>query len=98
MKPVELHPEAEAEMRAAARWYHASQPGLGTRFLREVARTGKLIASHPEAWPIVTGNVRRCQVNCFPFGLLYRVEVEKVYILAVMHQKREPGYWKNRLM
>jgi len=62
MKLLELHPEADAEMRAAARWYHACQPGLGTRFLREAARTGKLIASHPEAWPIVSGTVRRCLV------------------------------------
>jgi plasmid stabilization system protein ParE len=96
MKPVELHPEADEEMRAAAHWYHVCQSGLGTRFLREVARTGTLIANHPEAWPIVSGTVRRCLVDCFPFGLLYRVETDKIFILAVMHQKREPGYWKNR--
>lgn len=85
-------------MRAAARWYYACQSGLGTRFLREIARTGKRIASHSEAWPIVSGKVCRCLVDCFPFGLLYRVEGEKVYILAVMHQKREPDYWKNRMI
>ncbi len=98
MKPVELHPEAEAEMRVAARWYHACQPGLGARFLREVAQAGKRIASHPEACPIVSGSVRRCLVDSFPFGLLYRVEGEKVYVLAVMHQKREPNYWKCRVL
>jgi len=97
VKQIELHPEAEAEMRVAARWYHACQPGLGARFLREVAQTGKRIASHPEVWPVVAGAIRCCQVEHFPFGLLYRSDTNRIYVLAVMHHKRKPGYWKNRV-
>ena len=97
MKTIELHPEADSEMRAAARWYQNCQPGLGTRFLREVGRTGQRIADYPDAWPIVANSVRRCLLEQFPFGLLYCVEAERVYVLAVMHLSREPGYWKLRV-
>ncbi len=97
MKSVELHPEADSEMRAAARWYQSCQPGLGTSFLREVGKTGKRIAGYPDAWPIVAGSVRRCLLEQFPFGLLYRIEGNRIYVLAVMHLSREPGYWKQRL-
>ena len=97
MKSVELHPEADSEMRAAARWYQSCQPGLGTSFLREVGKTGKRIAGYPDAWPIVAGSVRRCLLEQFPFGLLYRIEGNRIHVLAVMHLSREPGYWKQRL-
>lgn len=97
MKPVELHPEADSEMRAAARWYQSCQPGLGTRFLREVGNAGKRISDYPEACQILAGSVRRCLLEQFPFGILYRVEAERIYVLAVMHLSREPGYWKNRV-
>lgn len=30
-------------------------------------------------------------------GLLYRVEPERIYIVAVMHLRRRPGYWRYRL-
>jgi hypothetical protein len=30
---VELHPEARAEVRAAALWYDKQRPGLGDRFI-----------------------------------------------------------------
>jgi toxin ParE1/3/4 len=56
---------------------------------------------HPEAevesaWPILEGDVRRCLVNRFPYGVLYSVESDRVYVLALMHLHRRPGYWKDR--
>jgi len=39
---------------------------------------------------------RRSLVNRFPFGILYSVQNDQIYILAVMHLHKEPGYWKKR--
>ncbi|HIJ95074.1 MAG TPA: type II toxin-antitoxin system RelE/ParE family toxin [Desulfuromonadales bacterium] len=97
MKPIVLHPAAEAEMLAAARYYQNCQAGLGRRFLDEVSLTGKRITENPVAWPLISGSIRRCLLNRFPFGLIFRVEMERVYVLAVMHLRREPGYWCNRI-
>jgi toxin ParE1/3/4 len=36
MKPVQFHPEAEAEMIEAAGYYEAQQQDLGRRFLASV--------------------------------------------------------------
>jgi hypothetical protein len=33
----------------------------------------------------------------FPYGLLYRIEPARIYIVAVMHLHRRPGYWRSRL-
>jgi hypothetical protein len=29
--------------------------------------------------------------------VLYRVERERIYVVAVMHLHRRPGYWRPRL-
>jgi len=44
MTAVRLLPEAEEELRAAARFYDAEQPGLGRALLQEVRRALRLIA------------------------------------------------------
>jgi len=34
---LELHPEAQAELRSAALWYDERRPGLGDEFMGEVS-------------------------------------------------------------
>lgn len=97
MKPIVLHPAAEAEMRVTAGYYHNCQPGLGDQFLDEVLMAAERIKHNPAAWPEISGNIRRCLLNRFPFGLLYRMEDTRIYLLAVMHLRREPNYWRNRV-
>jgi plasmid stabilization system protein ParE len=30
-----------------------------------------------------------------PFSIIYRVETDRVLIVAVAHERRRPGYWKS---
>ena len=96
MKPVAFHPEAKAEQAAAARWYEERVPGLGAAFREEAEAAASRIAATPEAFGIVSGDIRRHRLHRFPFGMIYRVEAERVFILAVMHLHRDPTYWEHR--
>ncbi len=96
MKLVRFHPEAEAEMFDAAMWYESHQEGLGKRFLTSVQDALHRIALNPETYPNVEGDVRRCLVKVFPYGVLFRMKADVVSVMAVMHLHREPGYWKTR--
>jgi len=40
--------------------------------------------------------VRRVLVHRFPFAVLYSESDERLFILAVMHLRREPDYWTHR--
>lgn len=51
----------------------------------------------PEAYPVFDEPVRRCLLGRFPHGVLYVLLQDEVVILAIMHLKRKPGYWKQRL-
>lgn len=92
-----FHPEADAEFQEAVGYYEGCESGLGWDFALEVHAAIQRILSHPAAWPVLDGDVRRCLTNRFPFGVLYSVESDGVFILAVMHLHRNPDYWKKRV-
>jgi plasmid stabilization system protein ParE len=93
---VIFHPEVEDEFSDAVAYYEGCQPGLGIDFSRTVSATIQNIADYPDLWPRVEPEVRRCLVNRFPYGILYSIEDDGVYILAVMNLRRDPDYWKHR--
>ena len=92
----DFHPEAETELLEAIAYYESCAPGLGEDFSLEVYSTVQNILSYPHAWPIVEDDVHRCLTSRFPYGVLYSIESDGIYILAVMHLHRHPDYWKHR--
>ena len=51
---------------------------------------------HPQAYRQVEGEIRKCRVAHFPYVVIYRVRSDFIEIIAVMHPRRSPGYWKQR--
>lgn len=93
---LEFHPEALAEFRAAAEYYENQQLGLGSRFVNAVDVAVARIAEAPESWRIVEDDIRRCLTKVFPYAVLYSIEPDYILVVAVMHCRREPDYWRNR--
>src|SRR3954464_6434857 len=94
---VIFHPEAQAEMIEQARYYENKSEGLGADFLDAVEDATRRIAQSPSAGPIEHVNIRKRLVSGFPFTILYKVQSDRIYIAAVMHQHRRPGYWLKRV-
>jgi toxin ParE1/3/4 len=93
---VNFHPEALAEFRAAAKHYEQQQTGLGERFVNAVEMAVAHVAAAPESWRVIEDDIRRCLTKVFPYAVLYSIEPEYILVVAVMHCRREPGYWRNR--
>lgn len=92
-----FHPEAEREFDAARDFYDDCEFGLGRVFLDEVHGTIGRILRFPDSWPRSSHRTRRCLCNRFPYSVIYRNDKNEITIYAVAHQKRKPGYWKERL-
>ena len=90
------HREARIEADQAASFYEARQPGLDRRFLDILEDALYRISRRPHMYPKVEGDIHKCRFTRFPYGVIYRTKSETVEILAIMHLKREPGYWKAR--
>lgn len=91
-----FHPEAEVEFNKAIDYYEGIEPGLGLDFVIEVHLAIQRSVAFPKAWPVIDGEIRRALVRRFPFGILYSVDNDGIYIVAVMHLHRMPEYWKHR--
>lgn len=94
---IKFHPEAYEEMLSSARFYEKKADGLGADFLAAVEETIQRIKQFPQAGPLVRGTIRKRIVLGFPFTVLYEDQHDRIFIAAVMHQHRRPGYWKDRL-
>ena len=92
-----FHPEADTELFEAIDYYEECEAGLGCDFSIEAYSAIKNILDYPNAWPVLEDDIRRCLINRFPFGILYSIEEDDIFILAVMHLHRAPDYWKHRL-
>jgi plasmid stabilization system protein ParE len=93
---VVYHREAQDELIAQAQFYEHRQPGLGASFLAAVDSAIERIVEQSTGMAIVEEDVRRCPVARFPFDVYFRVLDEEIRILVIMHERRDPNYWKHR--
>lgn len=99
MYSVELHPDVYAELEHSRTWYEKRAVNLGIKFLNEVDQAIDAVRKDPEIWPFQDEDreIRRYLVHRFPYGLIYRISDHKIQIIAVMHLRRHPDYWRGRI-
>jgi plasmid stabilization system protein ParE len=92
-RPLVLGPIAEREIETAARWYEARELGLGPAFVAEVLHALDAIEAEPDIFPFLRRPYRRKLLDRFPYAVIYKVTAQRVYVRAVAHGRRRPGYW-----
>jgi toxin ParE1/3/4 len=97
MKPVIIHREAKAELDEAIGWYNDKQDGLGLDLQEEVEnavvrieRDSGVGASYRNT------DFRFCHVKRFPYILYYLELDDYLWVAAIAHERRRPGYWRKR--
>ncbi len=93
---VVFSPEAVLEFKEAESYYNRQVPQLGREFRAEIRAALPRIQAWPMSCPAERGDVRRLTLSRFPYKLLYSVEIDHLYIIAVAHQHRSPTYWTDR--
>lgn len=88
---------ARREFEEAVRYYESQKPDLGVDFRNEVKATLNRVVAHPQAWQSLAGDIRRCQMSRFPYGLIYESSATEVIVIAIAHLHREPGFWEQRV-
>jgi toxin ParE1/3/4 len=96
-RELEYLEEALEEAEAAARWYAERSVAAAAAFSEEMDEAESAISRLPDAWPPYDHNTRRYLLRRFPFSVVYRVEPDRILIVAVAHARRRPVYWKPRL-
>jgi toxin ParE1/3/4 len=94
---VTIHAQADAEMRVATAYYEGQRKGLGRAFRQEFAKAITRIQRTPQAWLLLDDQgTRKHRLRRFPYTIYYVELDQTIWIAAVAHQKRRPGYWSGR--
>ncbi|HAM73795.1 MAG TPA: plasmid stabilization protein [Verrucomicrobiales bacterium] len=97
MKRAVFHPEASREYLDAIEYHAAIRVELGERFDSEIQRLVDEISRDPQRFLRIHPPVQRALSPEFPYSVVYLDQPDRVWIVAVMHAKRRPGYWKKRV-
>jgi len=97
------HPEAREELRAAFNSAEDFWPGSGTAILNEADAAVTSILDAPEQWAVVSDwdgepVLRSKHFKTKPYRVIYFVRGDEVVVIAYAHERRQPGYWKHRVV
>lgn len=97
MIPVRYHPAAEDELLAEIGYLEQRVPGLGRQFYGEVRKAEDRLSMFPNSAREVTPGIRQHPLRKFPFSIVYSIEKDGLFILAIAHHRRRPHYWTGRV-
>lgn len=89
--------QARIEYDAAGDWYESRRIGLGAEFTRAVQQVLDQILIQPDSYAVVWNTVREASVPRYPYCVYYKVELDNVLVLAVIHTARDPLIWQSRV-
>jgi len=101
-KPIRVDRDAREELRATARWYDKQRRGLGEVFLAAVDEAMQRVArrgsdSRPMFGVDPELAVRRVRTKRFPYAVVFLELPNTIRVIAIMHERRRPGYWLERV-
>ena len=90
---IRLSNLAVLELDDAAEYYNQESPGLGDKFKNEIKKSLERISNYPTSWSVERGDIRKYLVHKFPYKIMYSIEEDHLFIIAIAHQHRKPDYW-----
>jgi plasmid stabilization system protein ParE len=97
MREVIVRPEAANDIQSVHAWYRDISPQFATAFIRRIVEA----ITHAREWPLmyqlVYRDFRRVPLRRFPYALFYRAYDERIVVVAVLHQVRDPQLIESRL-
>jgi plasmid stabilization system protein ParE len=73
-RTLEVHPGAQAEAEAAARYYAERSPRAAEAFVQELDNAVAEIELAPQRFPKHAHGTRRVLLRTFPFAIVYRFD------------------------
>ena len=92
-----FHPLADQELEEAMAYYEEQRKGLGISLLKEARKGLQNLKTFPQRFARIHGPYRRFMFRKYPYGIIYSVEENLLYIIAIAHLSRAPNYWHERI-
>lgn len=94
---VKFHPEARVDLKEGKAFYRHRSPLAAVAFAHQIDAAIARIVEAPLRYPEGEHGTREHVLpSRFPYTIVYRVTQNVIVVVAVAHQSREPGYWRER--
>ena len=94
---LDFHPQIASDISRIMEYYEdVAGPQLADEFYAELRAFFQKAADAPEAFSIRERDLRRVNLERFPYHFLFRIAGERVRILVVRHHKRRPSLGRDR--
>jgi plasmid stabilization system protein ParE len=96
---VVLDAFARVELNRIQERFRTASPGRAAAFRKAIGETVESVLAFPEAYRVVHEEIgaRHIRVNGFPYFLVYLIDPDTIFVIAVMHERQDPDYWLDRL-
>ena len=96
MRPI-LHPKVYADIARIMDYYErAATLELADEFYAELRHFVQVATERPESFSIRVSDLRRVNLQRFPYHFLFRIAGDTIRILVVRHHKRHPSFGITR--
>ena len=92
---VIIQPEAEKDLDELYDYFEDQRSGLGFDLLAQLTEVIQLLEERPKLFQKVYKNKRRAVIKRFGCNIIYKIIDQDVYILAIMHGRRDPKNWRE---
>ncbi|MEZ4879523.1 MAG: type II toxin-antitoxin system RelE/ParE family toxin [Chitinophagales bacterium] len=90
MYKIVYRPRALEELEDSLRWYGEKSKKVAENFKEAIKEKIESIKESPKQNPKKYKNYYEAKLKKYPFVIIYVVENERVLIVAIFHQKRNP--------
>jgi toxin ParE1/3/4 len=89
MSVLRRHPLVRADISEAVNWYEDQQAGLGLEFAMDFLAHYRHLVRDAQLYAVRFADVRRLNLDRFPYGLCYVIRAAEIWLLAVLHASRD---------
>jgi plasmid stabilization system protein ParE len=86
---------ARTESIEAFAFYQERSEKAAANFLRTLEDATAWLTAHPTTGKPLSGRTRRYLMKTFPYLVIYRVVEDAVWVIGVVHEKRDPKNWRH---
>jgi len=97
LRRLRILSSAKAELRQARRFLDTERPGYGDVLLSRFEQAVSLIRRHPFSAPVIYEQYRKVSLGKPKYSIVYSIEGDEIVIVALMHHRQNPDYWKSRI-
>ncbi len=94
---VQFTAAARAEALEAFDYYFERSEPAARRFLECLEAATHWLSEHPATGKPLSPRTRRYLMKTFPYLVVYRIEQDALWIIGVVHEKRDPTNWRHLL-